>query len=92
MHHRSGHISKISLMSGDTENVLKDIEHRIDPDPFCTSCLISSMNKKAGSIDSLKPKARFKWHFMDNILATSPIFLTNETTFLIICYVVMHTH
>ena len=35
-----------SLMTGDTENVWEDIELRIDPDPFFTSCQISSMNKK----------------------------------------------
>ena len=36
-------------MAGDTYNVWKDIELRIDPDPFFTSCQISSMNKKARS-------------------------------------------
>ena len=47
-------------MAGDTENVWKDIELRIYTDPFCTSCQISSMNKKARSKNPLKPKAHFK--------------------------------
>ena len=45
LYHRLGHRSTISLMSGFTSNVWKDIELRIDPHPFCTSCQISSMNK-----------------------------------------------
>ena len=36
-------------MAGDTDNIWEDIELMIDPDPFCTSCHISAMNKKAGS-------------------------------------------
>ena len=47
-------------MAGDTKNVWKNIELRIDPDPFCTSCQISSMNKNDGSKNPLKPKAPFK--------------------------------
>ena len=46
LHHRLGHRYTISLMDGDPENVWKDIELRIDSDPFCTSCKISSMNKR----------------------------------------------
>ena len=41
LHHRLGHISTISLMAGDTENVWKYIELRIDPDPFGIPCKIS---------------------------------------------------
>ena len=48
-------------MDGDTANVWKDIELRIYPDPFCTSCQITAMNKKARSKDPLKPKTPFKW-------------------------------
>ena len=44
-----GHRSMRSLIAGDTANVWEDVELRIDPDPFCTSCKISSMNKKARS-------------------------------------------
>ena len=68
-------------MAGDTENVWKNIELRIDPDPFCKSCYISSMDKKAGSKILLKLKAPFKWVFMDNIPATAPKSLTSDTTF-----------
>ena len=43
-HNRLGHRSTRSLMARDTKNVWKDIELSIDPDPFCTSCKISSMH------------------------------------------------
>ena len=65
----------------DTVNIWEDVELRIDPDPFCTSCQISSMNKKARSKAPLKTKAPFKWVFMDVIPATSPKSLTNDTNF-----------
>ena len=39
------------------------------------------MNKKAISKNPLKPKAPFKWVFMDIIPATAPKCLTSETTF-----------
>ena len=68
-------------MAGYTANVWHDIELRIDPDPFCTSCQISAINKKASSKDQLKPKAPFKWIFMDIIPATPPKCLTRGTTF-----------
>ena len=48
MHQRLGHRSTRSLISGDTVNVWEDAELKLYPDPFCTSCKISSMNKKAG--------------------------------------------
>ena len=57
MHKRLGNRSTRSLIAGDTANVWEDAELRIDPDPFCTSCKISSINKKARSKLSLKPKA-----------------------------------
>ena len=43
---RLGHISTRSLLAGDTENVWEDVELIIYPDPFCTSCQISSMKKR----------------------------------------------
>ena len=60
MHQRLGHRPTRSLMAGDTANVWEDAELKIDADPFCTSCKISSMNKKARSKLTLKPKAPFK--------------------------------
>ena len=39
------------------------------------------MNKKARSKVTLKPKALFKWVFMDVIPSTSPKSLTNDTNF-----------
>ena len=81
MHQRLGHRSTSSLLSGANANVWVDVELRIDPDPFFTSCQISSMNKKARSKIPLKPKAPFKWVFMDIIPSTAPKSLTSDTTF-----------
>ena len=39
------------------------------------------MNKKARSNIPLKPKAPFKWVFMDIIPSTAPKSLTSDTTF-----------
>ena len=39
------------------------------------------MNKKARSEIPLKPKAPFKWVFMDIIPSTAPTSLTNDTTY-----------
>ena len=38
------------------------------------------MNKKARSKISLKPKAPFKWVFMDIVPSTAPKVLTSDTT------------
>ena len=81
LHQRLGHKYTRSLIAGDTANVWEDVELRIDPDPFCISCKISSMNKKARSKIPLKPKAPFKWVFMGIIPSTAPKSLANDTTF-----------
>ena len=60
LHHILGHISTRLLMSEDNVNVWKDIEFRIYPDYFCTSCQISPMSKKTRSKNPLKPKVPFK--------------------------------
>ena len=60
IHQRLGHRSTRSLLAGDTANVREDVELRIDPDPFCTSCQTSSMNKKARSKIACNPKSPFK--------------------------------
>ena len=60
LHQRLGHISTRSLLAGDTANVWEDLELRIYPDPFFTSCQIYSMNKKNRYKSTLKPKAPFK--------------------------------
>ena len=91
MHQRFGHRSTRSLMAGDTANVWEDVELRIDPDPFYTSCNSSSMNKKARSKIPLKPRANFKWILMDIIPSSAPKSLTNDTTFIIICWLLMPT-
>ena len=79
MHQRLGHRSTRSLIAGDTANVWEDAELKIDADPFCTSCKISSKNKKARSKLPLNPKAPFQGVFMDVIPSTAPNSLTNET-------------
>ena len=81
MHQRLGHRSTRSLLTGDTANVWEDVELKIDPDPFCTSCKFSSMNKKARSKLPLKPKAPFKSVFMDIIPSIAPKSLTSDTNF-----------
>ena len=45
LHQRLGHISTRSLLSGDTANVWQDNDLRVDPDPLCISCQISTINK-----------------------------------------------
>ena len=60
LHKRLGHRATRSLLSGDTANDWEDIELIIDPDPFCNSSQISSMEKKARSKIPLKPKVLFK--------------------------------
>ena len=81
LHQRLEHRSTRSVLAGDTANFWEDVELRIDPYPFCTSYQISSMNKKARSKIPLKPKAPFKWVFMDLIPSTAPKSLTSDTTF-----------
>ena len=60
LRNKLGHRSIRSLMAGDSENVWKDIEIKIHPYPFYTSCQIPSMNKKARYKYPVKPKAPFK--------------------------------
>ena len=81
LHQRLGHRSTRSLLAGDTANFWEDVELRIDPNPFCTSCQISSMNKKARSKIPPKTEAPFKWVFMDIIPSTAPKILTSDTNF-----------
>ena len=81
LHQRLGHISIRSLLAGDTDNVSDDIELIIYSDPFCTSCQISSLNKKDRSKNPLNPKESFKWVFFDIFPLTPPKRLTSDTTF-----------
>ena len=81
LHQILGHRFTRSLLAGYAAHFWEDIELRINPDPFCTSCQISSVNKKAGSKNPLKAKVPFKWVFMDIIPAKVPESLTSETNF-----------
>ena len=81
LHQILGHRSTISLLAGDTANVWEYVELRMDLDPFCTSCQIYSMNKKARYNISLKPKSPFNWVLMDIVLSTAPKRLTSDTKF-----------
>ena len=69
------------MLAGGTANFWKFIELRIDPDPFGTSCQISSMNKMARSKTPLKLKAPFKSFLMGIIPSTAYKSLTSDTTF-----------
>ena len=80
-HQILGLISKRLLLAGDTANVWQDIELRVDPDPFCKSCQIFTINKKPRSNTPLKSKTPFKWVFVDIIPYTSSTSLTKDTNF-----------
>ena len=54
-------------MYGNTANVWKYNEIKVDPGPLCTSCHISTMNKNYRSKTPMKPKTPFKWVFMETI-------------------------
>ena len=68
-------------MAGDNAIFWEDIEPRIDIEPFCTSCKISSTKKKSRSKNTLKLKSTFKCVFMYIISATATKILNNETSF-----------
>ena len=74
LHQILGHRSTRSLLDEDTYNDWEYIELRIDPDPFCTSYQISSMNKKARSKIPPKPKAPFKWVYGYNSMNSTQNF------------------
>ena len=67
-------------MDGDTANVWQEIEIRVDTDPFCTSCQISTINKNPISKTPLNPKTPIKWVFMDIIPYIYTKILTKDTT------------
>ena len=81
LYQRLGHRSTRSLLDGDTADFWKDIELTVDPDYFCTSCQISTINKNPRYETSLKPKTPLKCVFMYIIPAISPKILTKDTTF-----------
>ena len=69
------------MLAGETANVWGDVGLIIYPERFFTSCQISSMKKKARAKIPLKPKATFKWVFMDVFPSTAPKTFTGDTTF-----------
>ena len=81
MYQKLGHRSTRSLLAREADNVREDIDIKIYRDPFCTSCQISSMNKKARSKIPLNPKAPFRWVFMDTVTSTATKILTSDTNF-----------
>ena len=81
LHDILGHRSTVSLLARDTAIFWEDINLRIDPYPFCTSCQISSMKENARSENPLKPKAPFKWVLMYIIPSTTTQIFTSDTTF-----------
>ena len=81
LHQILGHRPTRILLAGNAANVWEYVELRIYPDPFCTSCQISSMKKKAMSKIPPNPKAPFKWVFMNIIPTTAPKSLIRDTMF-----------
>ena len=81
LHLRLGHRSPRSLLAGDTAKFWQEIELRVDPDTFCTSCQIPTINKKYISNTHLNPKTHFKWVRMYIIPATSSNLSTKDTYF-----------
>ena len=62
-------------MAEDTPNSCQDIELKIDPDPFFTSCQISSINEKKWAPKLIETKATFQMGFYGYFSATSPFVL-----------------
>ena len=76
-----GHRSTRPLMAGDTVNFWRDVELRIDKDPFL-HIMSNFFNEQKGRVlESTKANGPFKCGFMDIIPATAPESLTSETTF-----------
>ena len=69
------------MLGWDTAHVWEDLDLIIDPEPFCTSCQISPMKKKARSKIPLKPKAPLTWVYMDIVTSTAPKSLTGDINF-----------
>ena len=80
-HQILGHRSTRSLLNGDTAICFQDIDLRVYPYPFCTSCQISTIKINPRSKTKLNPKTPIKWVFMDIIPAISYKNLTKDTTF-----------
>ena len=81
LHQRSGNRSQRSLLYGDTANAWQYIELRVYPDPFCTSCHISIVNKKPISNKPLNTNTPFKCVFMNIIPVISSKILTKCTNY-----------
>ena len=81
LYQRLGHISKRSLLDGGNANIWQDIDLRVYPYPFCTSCQISTINKKVISKKPLRSKITFKSLFMNITPDKSPKILTKDSTF-----------
>ena len=81
LHQRMLNKSTRSLLSRDNANVWQEIEVGVDPETFCTSYQIPTINKNSRSKTPLKSNTPFKWLFMDIIPAISSKSLTKDTTF-----------
>ena len=77
LHHRLGYRPTRSLLAVYNKNVLL----RVDPDPFWTSCQISTINKNPGSKTLMKPNTPFKWVFIYTIPSIYSKNLRKDTTF-----------
>ena len=81
LHQILGHRPTRSILDKDTANVWQDIDLRVDPDPFCISRQISTINKRSCSKTPLKSKTPYKQFFVYIIPATSSKILTDDTNF-----------
>ena len=85
LHQILGHRSTRSLLDLILQFFGKDIYIRVDPDPFFTSCQISTIHKRDISETLLKLKTPLKRLFVDTIPDISPKSLTKYTSFTNIC-------
>ena len=67
LHQCLGHRATRSLLAADAAGLWEDVEIRMDPDPFCTSCKVATITKKSRSKQPLDPVGPLKWVFMDII-------------------------
>ena len=70
LHQWLGHMYTRLLLDGDTTNVFQYIDIRVDPDPFCTSCQISTIKKVIDQRNLWNPRnlrIGFHGHHTSNI-------------------------
>ena len=69
LHTRLGHRSKRSLLAADTADMWKNVEVKLSPDLFCTSCKIATITKRNQSKVPIGVEKPLATVFMDIIPA-----------------------